>query len=577
VSNLALSSRSTTTVARKFSSPDGVDVVLPYTLFEFGFPDHRKLKPLPDRPQFTDEAGTRFMSSDAGSQLRVLERQYNAVLRQYVTRSVRLSGARILILGSGSSREIVPLLNRGVASAVFVDTSQAALDTLEANLAAAGVLAHLDAEFVCMDAWSFLCLDDSPEYDLVMAIKCLGMVFAVDPSVRHARSLLELCADVVREDGSVILDHHLAFSSGPHGTKIVDVCPPEHYGLATIGGRYSSDVCYSASVAPPSFDLVATFAPARSAHLVQSWQVFHYRSLVKASTSLGTVVSAHRPCVPKEFVAPPPQEYDPVVDAMIPVNSRGVKRVPTFGDLASHPVQTSLVKYDGVPGVLILDGPDAVFFSSGTRFAFALCAEVTPCLTLMAELTPASNMTSVVIVTGVISVGVARADPLNYEALRPLIPTLEALAPSGVVPTLSEHVRLLGGNSVVFPSVRGTVLKVPVDGLQLVTDGRAGVFVKPAELATVDSTAADILPLLQFAYDSLGMSSLPTVAPATRQGVLEYHRVLGTALWRPGRPRPDKRKSDTPGATMHTVLSSHRAEELNLPPDVQGLARAMLR
>ncbi|BCH36615.1 hypothetical protein [Aspergillus fumigatus polymycovirus 1] len=577
VSNLALSvrSRSTTTVAA--SGPSGEKVVLPFSLFEFGFPPDMPSSPLPEDSQFKDEGGQRFMASEAGTILRRDDRRYAALQRQFIVRSVRLTGSSILVLGSGSSKSIIPLLRRGVATATFVDTSQAALDRMRRNLTEAGITATVDAQFVCCDAWDWISGDDQPLYDVVIATKCLGLIFSSDPAQRDVQSLLDYCSAILRDDGSVFVDHHLAFASLPHGTRVASAVEPELFDLATIAGRYADDVAYNAEVDHQDFDRVASFVSSAAAHLVQVWQFFHYRLKNVGRAKPGATLSLHKAPCPTEFPTPPPLEFDALADAMYPVNGRGVKRIPTASDIKGHPYATALVKYDGEHGVLVLDGANATFISGRYRFARQLHLSVQPVLACTAELVPVSPQTSVLIITGLISLGDAFADPLDYEALRPLVPTLERLAPSGIVPTIPEHVRLVKGSAVHFFGPHGSVLRAPVDGVQVNTGGKAGVFIKPAAACTVDATTNDASNAIADAYAALGLTAMPYVHSGEGDNIYEFHRVPGTHVWRPGRPRPDKNRSDKPGTVVHTVAASIMAEQLALTSDVAALVSKIFR
>nr|WBL45229.1 methyl transferase [Metarhizium brunneum polymycovirus 1] len=575
LSNLALSSRSRTTTLRRYSQPEGGEVTLPFTLFEFGFPD-AELAPLKPSPQFTDEGGERFMNSDAGKQLRRTERLYSAMQRQFINRSVRLAGSSLLVLGCGSSKELIPLLRRGVATAVFVDISQAALDRLRGNLIAEGITATTDVDFIAADAWDYIGMADGLGFDVIMATKCLGLIVGADPVNRKVPDFIEMAASALSHDGSLFVDHHLAFSQpGKEGKRIVDECPPDLVPLATIGGRYSQDVCYSCDVECPEMTKVATFSSPRADHLVQSWQFFHYRRHAHEAARARQTLSAHRPAAPSELALPSEDmPIDSTVDTMIPVNAKGVKRIVVPSDILSHDISRARVKFDGSPGVLVLDGSLGLFLSPNANFCVDLPRSVEPTITLMAELVRTSAAFGVLVATGLVAIGERRSDPLDQTAFNSVVPAIEKLLPAGIMPSVPELIRYVDQGVVRLTSSKGVVLKLPVDGVQLHIAGRNGVFVKTASDNSVDAKSSDAEKLLLTAYDAIGTGDLvPTVDTDSRPGVFEYRRVEGTHVWRQGRFRPDKSSSDGVGAVVHTVIASVAAEELHLgksPGDIIG-------
>ncbi|AYP71807.1 methyltransferase [Aspergillus spelaeus tetramycovirus 1] len=445
------------------------------------------------------------------------------------------------------------------------------------NLQDSGISAVVDAQYVESDAWDWISSDDEPMYDVVIASKCLGLIYSADPSERDTMSLLDYCSQLLRDDGSVFIDHHLAYSRLEHGHRIVDATPPALLPLATIAGRYADDVSYTAEVQHPDFDQVANFVSSYVSHEIQVWQFFHYRLKNVGRVKLGEPISVHKVPTPVEFPAPPKLDYDPLADSMFPVNAKGVKRVPTPADIKGHPYKTALVKYDGSPGVVILDGPYAIFISGLYRFTRTLSFSVSPRTVLSGELVFPTASTSVVVLTGLISLGDAHADPLDYSALSPLVPILERLSVSGLVPTVPEHVRYLKGDRVTLPTGRGGAMRLPVDGVQLNTSGKSGVFVKPVHFCTVDATPSDAASAIADAYASLGVVEPPEVEKVDGDGVYEFYRVSGTGLWRVARRREDKHLSDKPGAVVQTVAASIVSEHLNLKDDVETVAHRLFR
>jgi len=516
------------------------------------------------------------MASEDGKRLRASNSRYTRDTRHFISRSIRLAGSSALILGCGSSRSIIPLLQRGVRTAVFVDTSQPALDAMRANLEDQGVLATVEAYFVCEDAWTYVEGDDAPAYDFIIASKCLGLVFATDPMGRDAYGLLSLCASVLREDGSVFLDHHAAFRGFAPGTRVCDVAG-QYYDLATIAGRYSDDVCYNASVSHPEFSQVGSIVPEYVSHEVQVWEMIHYRLRRRTPVPSLQVVSSRRAVVPVPFAMPPMLDFDETADKMYPVNAHGVKRIPTTDDHAGHPISTGLPKFDGYHGVLVLSGPNALFLSGRYRFTRRLPFAVEPKVLCVAELVPTSVATCVLVVVGLVSVGDAVADPLSLEALSSVAPALEQLAPAGIFPTSPDYLRSIKGDVVEVLDKRGQAVRMPVDGVQVTTCGRAGNFIKPVKFCTVDARPPEVLDLLVGAYAATPSKEMPEVDTQEGDGVYEYAREPGTHLWRRGRRRPDKAYSDKPAHVVHTWLASRYGEEQRLGEDVGSLVDLVFR
>nr|WEW73472.1 methyltransferase [Cladosporium ramotenellum polymycovirus 1]WEW73478.1 methyltransferase [Cladosporium ramotenellum polymycovirus 1] len=557
VVTVARSSRSSASsvVSRKDGS-SGV-VSLPLTLFEYGFP---KAPPPLLKPtnRFPSGKASNFMNSEAGVQLRAMESEYTSVFSQFVNRSVRLAGTRLLILGSGASRVVTKYLVRGVSSVTFVDTSEDALSTLASHIASTGLEARVQTEYVCQDAWSYLREYDDEPYDTVVATKCVGLILAHAPS-RDEAGLMDLVTDVLAPDGSFFTDHHVAFADPPDSGKLVKDLAGQHFDLATICGRYDADKCYSwVGMSSDMLKPVTSYQIHESPSMVQCWEMFHFRLETPQPPSRSVKLLPPRLVAPAGLTLPPTSGFDKVADAMIPLNNKGVKRIPTASDLAKHDISLTRLKLDGVAGVIQLEDSVGVFVSPSRTFAFELNRVVTPGLTLAAEVVGASNHKSSVFITGVISVGSAAADPLDYKALEPLVPFLQTLSPSGVLPSTPDLVRLVRGDMLEMVDAGGRAIQFPVDGLQVTTNGRAGVFIKPPNLTTVDATNADVDKLFSRASSALGFKVPFTPVHAKGDGVWEFAHAANSTAWIPVRRREDKTRSDTLGAVIHT-FSAYQA------------------
>uniref|UniRef100_A0AB74UL83 Mythl transferase n=1 Tax=Phyllosticta capitalensis polymycovirus 1 TaxID=3367395 RepID=A0AB74UL83_9VIRU len=576
-SNLVSPTRSRTSVSRSYRAPEGYEVVLPFTLFEYGFPGAPVDTPLPDDSQFTDAAGGAFMRSEAGKQLRRNEWEYARMTRQFMVRSAQFAGARVCFLGCGASKEMLSLLRRGVESAVMVDVSEPALARLERSIDEAGLSAQVEVEYVKMDAGEFVASVEEPEFDIVVATKCMGLVLATTRACGNFVDFSDLVADTLRDGGSFFVDHHVAFSCFAEDVRVVDVCPPNLVSLATIGGRYADDVCYNASLAHSEFSTVASICSAQSEHNVQTWQFFHHRLSPERKQSKLQRIGPNRSVAPVPFTAVRASEFDSSADVMFPVNARGIKRIPDVRDVRAHRITDTFVKYDGVPGVLMMEGNDMVFMSSIFRFARELSREVSVPMVLTAELVQPTPQSMVLVATGVININGVQADPLDFSALAGLVPVLNLLAPDGIVATLPEHVRLLDGDEVVFESARGRQVRLPVDGVQLTIGGRNGVFVKPAPFCTIDAVPAEAAGVIEGAYLAANVQDTPSIVGAVGTGAWEFVRTPGTHEWTRGRRRNDKTFSDGLGSAAHTVAMSLQVQDLGMATTCQQVLERMTK
>ncbi|QDB74987.1 MAG: putative methyltransferase, partial [Phaeoacremonium minimum tetramycovirus 1] len=463
--SVALSSRSRTSVMRTFKTANSTSVDLPYTLFEFGFPSG-PLPPLDDNPQFSDPAGIAFMSSEAGDQLRRAEHFYAVTTRQFITRSVRLASAHLLVIGSGSSREMIPIVSRGVASVTFVDLSQHALDRLQRNMHEQGLTAVCEMEFVCADAWDFLGAAADSAYDVCMATKCIGAILSAPG--RTVSDFFQLVEGVLGPDGSFFGDHHMAFSDPSiAGATIGSVCDPALYDLATIAGRYAHDVCFSLADCHSLLQQVGTFTSDRATHHVQSWQFFHYRMPAVRPVDHRPVLAEYRHPFPATFDDPENNDVlDQAVEAMMPLNAKGVKRVPTPSDVGAFPIEDVRLKFDGAPGILTVDGNVGLFLSPMTSFVVPLSRNISPILTLTAEIVTPADGRACIVVTGLAAIGETPTDPLDGAALSHVAPVVDKLAPDGIICSTPMMVRSLVGDTVKLSGPAGRVLFLPVDGIQ---------------------------------------------------------------------------------------------------------------
>uniref|UniRef100_A0AAU7YCF4 Methyltransferase n=1 Tax=Exserohilum turcicum polymycovirus 1 TaxID=3229045 RepID=A0AAU7YCF4_9VIRU len=552
-------------------------VVLPLTLYEYGF-DASTAPILSQTEVFSDPRGVDFLNSPAGRQLRTLERQYASTVTQYLNRSVRMAGRRVLVLGSGSAKSTASILKRGVQSATFVDVSEAALRRLQENVIAIGADATVEVEYVCEDAWTFLESLEGEEYDLILALKCVGLILASGPG-RDTPGMLDMVADALNPDGSFITDHHAAFSTPEWAGRPIAVgMEPALYDTATIGGRYAADVGYSWDISHADLDNVLRFSTPAAPHDVQVWHVFHFRARHPADEPvMGATITARQQRAPATITAPPHGEFDPVVDAMIPVNNRGVKRCPVPADIGSYDISRARPKFDGHPALLVLDGNTALVLSPTRSFMIGLAVTVSPKMILAAEIVEAVQGGVVVVATGLIDIGGQSADPNDLTALESVGRVLEALLPHGILISLPPLLRQLRGDAVVLPGPNGRDVTLPVDGVNVVSGGVSGCFFKTDRGHTIDAKPEDLPAALAVAKDALLLPDRFFVAPAPPGVVSEFSLDFADMTWKPIRLRPDKTFSDNPGAVIHTVVASLGSNNLRLTGTIEDLAKRILR
>nr|WAA18815.1 methyltransferase [Trichoderma barbatum polymycovirus 1] len=576
VVSVAPSSRSSASSATGGRSSQSSTVTLPLTLFEFGFPRRAPPK-LTTTSRFSDDAGTRFMNSEAGRQLRSLETEYGRVLHGYIKRSCRLSGASVLVLGSGSSKKIANLLLRGVSSVTFVDTSQEALDDLSGALSAMGIPAMVEVDYVCADAWDYLVSVGEETFDLVIASKCVGLILASGPH-RTTDELLNLVIDVLRPGGDFLTDHHEAFSS-EHivGQRISKHARGVDYDVATIGGRYAADVCYNWDFSHRDAPTVLSFTLPGMPNGIQSWTIFHFRAIHRSGPVMGTPVAARVQKAPRTLSNMVSHPFDQTIDAMIPVNFKGVKRVVTPAELKSYDLSRAKPKFDGVPGILSIVDNVAAFMSPTRSAVTGLHGKINPPLVMTAEMCNPVEGGFILVVTGIISVAETPVDPNDPIALASVSKILDSLNQDGIMVNSPVLVKQIRGNAVILPGQGGRVMTLPVDGINVHVGSLGGVFFKPPQMSTVDAPPDAIAQLLESAYSALRIDHAPKVVPASLPGVSEYALDKISGEWRAVKQRPDKNWGDSAGAVIQTVGAARAGYELSIGDTVELLVKQLTK
>nr|QKK35412.1 methyltransferase [Erysiphe necator associated polymycovirus 3] len=567
------------TVAGKSTKMGKVNAGLPYPIFEFGFPKPSQVVPIAEDSQFASGPADDYMRSPAGQRLRADEGRYNAMLRQFVIRNTRVTGSSFLFLGSGSSRNMLRLLRLAPKKAVFVDVDEAALTRLRSLVSREGLDATTIVEYVHSDAYTWLLDNAASElFDTVIATKCVGQILR--GTGRTFTEFVDRVGGVSRFGSHFYVDHHVFASIFDEGSVLGQVAEPSIFDAATICGRYASDITYSCESETPDFDLVARFLSSESEDGVQVWELYCYRFTGRDIGTLRSLVDYTTvPPAPVPFPLPPRSAHDPVAESYLPTNAKGVKRIPTSADIKAHPASLCTPKIDGEPGLLLVDGPTAVFVSSGFRFVRPLRVQLSVAGAFSCELVTLPRSMGVLVITGVAELDTTACDPLDPLPVRRMEELLDKLAPDGIMVNSPRLLRHFVGDSVAIGS-GSRPLALPIDGIQLQLSGRGGVFVKPSTLSTVDLKQSEAAATIQSAYVSIGSDDNPRVYTnknGSGDDVYEFYRVPGTHDWEPVKHRPDKLHSDSPGGVVHTLWALNNAEQLGLTGTVEDIRAKIAR
>nr|UAW09575.1 MAG: methyltransferase [Aspergillus flavus polymycovirus 1] len=583
-SSRSSSSRSTVRTARTADNAEGRQDAVPLTVIDYSEPLKRPPRgSLAVDAHQDDEAGNAFMRSEVGRQLRYQEYKYSTNTRWVMRSNKQIRGSSILILGCGASRHLLSLLLLGPSRVTFVDSSSDAIARMASLVDAGGYGGIVTAEFVVEDAWTFLDKCYEGEYDIVMATKCLGQIYAVDPSQRSTYSLLTKVSPILRDDGICLLDHHRAFSMSKHGRPIGEVVSPKLYALATIAGRFASDVCYTARVDHPDFHVVAEWCSPFREGCVQQWNQYIYRKHLSPRIAKPVALNVTKSVVPVPFSTPQPVVWDDYLSSVNPRPFTGVKRIVAPEDYSRLDPDTVMPKFDGVAGIVVLSGSMAVFVSNQYRFMRRLNKVFPRKMVLAAELVNVRGGGSLIIVVGAVNVADAECDPLDYQALHAIRHLILPLAPCGIFPTgpgLCD--RLVDGNMFTFGRHAGRDILVPVDGLNFTIDGRNGHFIKPTELQTMDVTAdgcisqlSEVLSMIGIVPDPIVMDMPPGIPP---EEVVEITPCLSFPnTFKFVRRRPDKRWPATTGRLLVDMFAAYAAKQYFGDGDVKKLMRLISR
>nr|WGN91660.1 methyltransferase [Metarhizium anisopliae polymycovirus 1] len=545
-----------------------VQGAVPLTRIDFG---QRRAaasqRELPADAAWEDVGGRRFMATELGARLRQAERVYARTTREVVSSLKKLRGSRILVLGCGSSRHLLGLAKAAPESMVFVDVSAPALARMSRLMGEAGYADVVDDEYACMDAWDYIGSEVRGGYDLVLITKCLGQVFKTAPTERSVHGILDRLQQKMAADGIVVVDHHNAFSTQRRGTPVTKVCGRGKRDLATIGGRFVDDVCYSADTSHHAYDKVFSWSSDERTTGVQEWTQFIYRYLAPIKPpSVGVVRPVHD-VVPIPFRLGAMQDVNEDLDMIVPRSFNGVKRVPMESDLQRLDATMALPKFDGMPGTFIISGRDGIFLSSRYQLLFELCRVYTAKMVFAAELLHVGTDDAVIAIVGAFCIAEVECDPYSYRDLSSVAEVLKPLAADGVFVTSPAITTTINHDDLArLGPPSGRHIRLPVDGINVIRDGVGGEFVKAGRGSMCDLVVRDARALLVMAHDFLGLNP-PSVEIAGGafgpDSVVEFRLQAGDdEVWTPVNTRLDKRVSNTLGRTMVDVVAAHNAQRV---------------
>nr|QKK35419.1 hypothetical protein [Erysiphe necator associated polymycovirus 5] len=568
---LARSSRTGASSTDASKSSLGKRVLLPLALYEYNFPT-RTAKQLSTSELFKDPRSVRFLNSPAGQQLRKLNGEYNRMWMQYLLRNSPLAGKTILVLGCGASRSLAKILNRGVLTAVLVDSNALALEEMRHKLDSAGVTARVDVQYVKSDAWDYISLNDEPRFDVVIATKCVGQILASGEG-RTATELMSRVEEVLNPDGEFFSDQHDMMAEEKMIGKRLSTLPEGPMKeLATVGGRYTTEVGYTWFGDRNSMPLIGAFRPHTTVNGNQQWTFVHFRRPHVDGPRLNGVLSTRRPRVVSALPAFPWHDFNVIADNMIPVNHKGNKRILNPVDENSFDPQHARPKFDGMPAVMIAEGTTAAVMSARQSIAVPLPVSIEPALIMTCEVVEPLEGGTVIVANGVISIGDIDADPNDAVAYDSVLPVLDRLHTCGIIPVPQNSLATLSNDTVELPSNGGRKLHLPVDGISPRINGSYGSFIKPGKGHTIDLRVSDKHRIVDAARMCLRPDPVVLDPVTDLDAVWEFSPSEDLLTWRPVRPRPDKQRSDKPGACIHSTLAALMAYRMGLNSTVQQAA-----
>nr|QED42895.1 putative methyltransferase [Phakopsora virus B] len=484
--------------------------------------------------------------------------RYMKTVHQYAIRSCRLHGRRLLVLGSGSSSAMLPLVSRGPSLVVFVDSDPLALERLGSTIARNGLEASSVIEYRVEDANDYLAHGgDGAKFDVVLCTKALGQILR---SGSATYDFMDKLHSMLNPGADVLIDQHDAYQ---HGSTIGACASAEEYDLATIGGRFSSDVCYTLRTYFDGYECVGTFRSCARTAGPQVWTLFHFRVPVAEHSLEAHVLATPPPRVTPIRHSEP--QFDSVGDVAVPINAKGAKTILSDQDKGRHSLGLMYPKINGIPGVLHVTPEGLLFISSVYRFFHEAEIAVDNEYEVVAEMVPRGDE-CVFFVTSLLSISGVDADPLDVAPLAGLEKILLPAAQHGVLVNSPSFIRHITGDSFPVLTPSGP-MTIPVDGVHISDGKQNGLFFKPAPHCTIDATCAQVKGIISSAA-SLVDHGCGDVEESKGSGVWEFSRNGGG--WYPVRPRPDKEKSDRPGQVIHTMIAeaaSRRAQVMT----VQGM------
>nr|UVX28932.1 MAG: putative methyltransferase [Ustilaginoidea virens polymycovirus 1]WSP07093.1 putative methyltransferase [Ustilaginoidea virens polymycovirus 1] len=513
----------------------------------------------------SDDGHLRYLTRAQLDQMRAVERLAGRALVSTAASLVPINGARVLLLASGRGATIAQIAKMGPCALTLVDASPDVIHGAVERVRAVGQSATVNLFPVVSDAWDF-CRTTDETYDLIVCVHSIGQI--VKARAGAVEEFISDVAAILAPGGLLVVDEHLGFTD-PAGATPGQVEDRVERYVATGLGRFPDDVNYLLPRAVPDCIRRAEWVTPGAPPPMQRWSYMAYERRSRSE--------APPPLAPVSYprLAPLPV-CGPVTDSVLfelayPRASRGVKVPLARDDYRTVGPGRLMPKIDGTPAVLLLDGDVALFSGPKMGGLFYLPFSFPVRRVCTAELVLSSSGDYLLFVTGVIDRDDTPVDPNSNAELRMLDEYQDALSTVGILINTPCLISSVSGNTLTIPrSPAGRT--VPVDGVNVLSGGRWGKFMKPSTTLSIDVTPAD-WPLLADELKSttsvfrpFNSTSLPAFPSAVRAGsrapspsvdaeVNAVHELgvrmdgLNPVLV-PMRPRPDKSGSDSLGKVV---------------------------
>ncbi|AII80569.1 hypothetical protein JT07_s3gp1 [Cladosporium cladosporioides virus 1] len=527
----------------------------PLELYEYGDPVAQFSNEFRHNPQgVSDAVHLRYLTQEQLNSVRADERRAGRALVDMSSALVPVNGARVLILACGRGATIAAIARYGPASMTLVDSNPDVVAGALEQVERIGQSASVNVFPVVDDAWSFARSDDGA-YDLILCVHSVAQIIKSSPS--GSEGFANDVSQLLAPGGILIMDEHMSFTD-VDGVAPAGVSDRADRHIATGLGKFNDDVPYMLPRVLPGCARRAEWVTPGNPHPMQRW---FYIAWEKRSDRENV-----RPPAPTTFprLAPLPAcgpVSDPVLfELSYPRASRGTKLPISRDDRRVVQPGRLMPKVDGTAAVLLLDGSLALHSGPKMGGAFRLpCHFDVPTL-CTAELVLSSSGDYLLFVTGVIDRGGRPVDPSSNAELRTLDGLHDYLSEVGIIVNSPDLIPHVSGNTLVIPgSPAGRT--VPVDGVNLLANGRWGRFFKPSSTLSIDVAADDWAIIkgdlvetfrLTRPFGNQGSPDFPRLGPANSGGVVEVGVEFDGLMphLRPLRGRPDKRSSDKTGKVL---------------------------